>query len=183
MESLIQLILDLFTDPAAAQAFMAGPQQAMYDNGLVNVSPDEFADAVANALPGQDFGADPMGGLQQVLADQYGYAPDYGGYGPDDGYGLDPVSTVVDDGAALVGDLGAGLLGAIDPGFGYGWPGYGYGWQPGFGGFGPGYGWGPGWGGPGTGTGFGHRWGEFRHGWGPGWGEARPGWGEARRPG
>src|SRR5258708_30286616 len=86
MDSLIQYILDLFTNPDAARAFVSGPGQAMTDAGLVNVAPDEFSSAVANALPGLPLGAgDPIGGLQQVLTDQYGFAPGYGGY--DQGYG------------------------------------------------------------------------------------------------
>ena len=80
MNELIQYILDLFTNPGAAQAFVSGPGQAMTDAGLVNVAPDVFSSAVASAMPGVDLGpGDPIGGLQQVLADQYGYDPGYWG--------------------------------------------------------------------------------------------------------
>ena len=199
MDSLIQYILDLFSNPDAARAFVSGPGQAMTDAGLVNVAPDEFSSAVANALPGLPLGVgDPIGGLQQVLADQYGYAPGYGGYDPgyggydqgyggyDQGYGYGPglvgavaedagalvgdaIAPVVDGagavlglGGAIVGDLGGGLVGAVDAGlYGGGFGGGGFGWQPGWGGFGPGTG-------------------EFGPGFGPGWGGFRPGWGEPR---
>ncbi len=109
MDSLIQYILDLFTNPDAARAFVSGPGQAMTDAGLVNVAPDEFSSAVANALPGLPLGVgDPIGGLQQVLADQYGYAPGYGGY--DQGYGgYDQGYGGYDQG-----------YGGYDPGYGYG---------------------------------------------------------------
>ena len=118
MNELIQYILGLFTDQAAAQAFVSGPGQAMVDNGLVNVAPDEFSSALANAMPGVNIPAgDPIGGLQQVLTDQYGFDPGYGydqGYGGYDqgygGYGLDPVSAVLDGGAALVGDAVAPVV-------------------------------------------------------------------------
>ena len=84
MNQLIQYILDLFSNPAAAQAFISGPEQAMTDAGLVNVSPDEFSSAVAGAVPGVYLPmGDPIGGLQQVLTDQYGYDP---GYGYEPGY-------------------------------------------------------------------------------------------------
>ena len=67
MNELIQYILDLFTNPGAAQAFVSGPGQAMTDAGLVNVAPDVFSSAVASAMPGVDLGpGDPIGGLQQV---------------------------------------------------------------------------------------------------------------------
>src|ERR1700677_3552235 len=172
MNELIQYILDLFSNPGAAQAFVSGPGQAMTDAGLVNVAPDVFSSAVASAMPGVDLGpGDPIGGLQQVLADQYGYDPGYGGYdagygGYDQGYGgyaPDPVAAVAEDGAALVADgagavlgaVDAGLYGAVDGGF------PGYGWQPGWGAFGPGTGdYGPGW-----------------DGYRPGWDGYRPGWG------
>ncbi|HEY0228023.1 MAG TPA: IniB N-terminal domain-containing protein, partial [Mycobacterium sp.] len=113
MNQLIQYILDLFSNPAAAQAFLAGPGQAMTDAGLVNVSPDEFSSAVTGAVPGVDLPpGDPIGGLQQVLADQYGYDPGYGGYDPGyggydggyGGYGTGPIAAVAEDGAALVAD-------------------------------------------------------------------------------
>src|ERR1700761_3262664 len=107
MNELIQYILDLFSNPAAAQAFLSGPGQAMTDAGLVNVSPDEFSSAVASAAPGVYLPmGDPIGGLQQVLADQYGFDP--GGY--DQGYG------------------------GYDPGYGYG--GYDPGYDAGYGGYG-----------------------------------------------
>src|ERR1700758_2773223 len=195
MDTLIRYILSLFTSPEAAQAFLDGPEQAMNDAGLVNVAPDEFAMAAANAMPGVDLGGDPIGGLQQVVADHYGYAPAYAGYDPgyggyDPGYGgYDPgyggyepslVSTVADDGAALVGDavapavygadavlgdgaaivggLGGGLGNTFDSGL----------WNGVDGGFvgpaGPGFGWQPGWGAFGPGTG------GFGPGLGPGWG-------------
>src|SRR5277367_4979570 len=117
MDALIQYILDLFINPEAAQAFLGGPEQAMNDAGLVNVAPDEFALAAANAMPGTELGGDPIGGLQQVLTDQYGYAPGYGG-GYDPGYG---------------GDYDQGYGGGYDPG-------YGGGYDPGYGGYNPGYG-------------------------------------------
>ena len=92
----------------------------MYDAGLVNVAPDQFALAAANALPGTDLGGDPVGGLQQVLTDQYGYAPGYGG-DSNAGYGgYDP------------GYGGDGGYGGYDPGYG-GDGGYG-GYAPGIGG-------------------------------------------------
>src|ERR1700739_4428657 len=93
MKALIQYILDLFTNPEAAQAFVSSPGQAMTNAGLVNVSPDEFSSAVATAMPDLNLGAgDPIGGLQQAVADQYGYDSGYGGYDPgyagyDQGYG------------------------------------------------------------------------------------------------
>ena len=92
MNELIQYILNLFTDPAAAQAYLAGPGQAMTDAGLVNVSPDEFSSALASAMPGVDLPpGDPIGGLQQVLTDQYGYDPGYNsGYYYDPGYYYSP---------------------------------------------------------------------------------------------
>ena len=208
MDAVIRYILSLFASPEAAQAFLDGPEQAMTLAG-VNAAPQEFALAAANALPGVDLGSDPIGGLQQVLTDQYGYAPASAGYEPDGGYGPGLVSTVADDGAALVGDavapvvygadavlddggaiaggLGAGLVSAVDAGlwsaadggFG-GQEGAGFGWQPGWGGFGPGtgefgQGFGPGWGG------FGPGWGDFRPGgpeFRPGWSDFRPGWGD-----
>ncbi|MGA7051851.1 MAG: IniB N-terminal domain-containing protein, partial [Mycobacterium sp.] len=190
MDALIQYILDLFSNPAAASAFMGGPEQAMYDAGLVNVAPDQFALAAANALPGTDLGGDPVGGLQQVLTDQYGYAPGYGGdgdagyggydpgYGGDGGYGgydpgvgglvgdaVAPLVYGADAGLGVVGDVAGGLLGIGSWLLGGFAPGSGYGWQPGFGGYGGGWGtgYGPGWGGPGWG--------------GPGWGGCGPGTG------
>src|ERR1700722_7536520 len=62
MNELIQYILDLFTNPGAAQAFVSAPGQAITDAGLVNVAPDVFSSAVANAMPGVDLGpGDPIG--------------------------------------------------------------------------------------------------------------------------
>src|ERR1700753_3120721 len=133
MNELIQYILDLFNNPAAAQAYLAGPGQAMTDAGLVNVSPDEFSSAVASAMPGVDLPpGDPFGGLQQVLTDQYGYDPGYGGYDPGyggydqgyggydpgyggydqgyGGYGTGPIAAVAEDGAALVADAVAPVV-------------------------------------------------------------------------
>src|ERR1700677_1211695 len=115
MDALIQYILDLFTNPGAAQAFLFGPEQAMSDAGLVNVSPDEFSTAAATAVPGMDFGGDPIGGLRQVLTDQYGDGPNL-------------VSTVAEDGGTLVGDALAPLVYGGDGGPG------GFCWETRFGG-------------------------------------------------
>ncbi|ORW28778.1 hypothetical protein AWC19_26605 [Mycobacterium palustre] len=189
MDALIGYILSLFASPEAAQAFLNGPEQAMSVAGI-NAAPEEFALAAANALPGVDLGGDPVGALQQVLTDQYGYAPAYGGYEPYGG-GYEPyggyapslISAVADDGAALVGDavapvvygtdavlsdggaivggLGAGLVDAVDAGL----------WNAADGGFvgqDGGLGWQPGWGAFGPGTG------EFGGGFGPGWGASGP---------
>src|SRR4051812_17100105 len=134
MNSLIEYILSLFTNSDAARAFVYGPQQAMADNGLVNVTPNEFAMAAANAMPGLNLGGgDPIGGLQQAVADQYGYgyAPAYdaaaydpgyyggGGdyYGGGPGYALaSDAAYVVNDAAAVAGTLGADLISGVDGG-------------------------------------------------------------------
>lgn len=199
MDRLIQYILDLFANPDAARAFVAGPGQAMTDAGLINVAPEEFSSAVASALPGLPLGAgDPIGGLQQVLTDQYGFAPGYGGYdqgyGYDSGYGYDPgyggydpgygygpglVGAVAQDAGVLVGDAVApvvdgagavlGLGSAIVADVGGGLLGAVDAGLYGGLGFQTG-----GWGG--YGPGFGPGWGGLHPGWGHGWSD-RPGWG------
>src|SRR5690348_2572964 len=103
MNTLIDFILSLFRSEQLARDFVAGPGQALTNAGLVNVAPEQFALAAANALPGLALGGgDPMWAVQQAVADQYGFAPSlvsayapsivdpgygYGGYGPGYGYG------------------------------------------------------------------------------------------------
>lgn len=73
MTSLVDYILSLFRSEDAARSFVASSGQAMTNAGLVNVSPVEISSAAANALPFLNLGAgDPIGGLQQAVADQYG---------------------------------------------------------------------------------------------------------------
>ncbi|BCI91746.1 hypothetical protein NIIDMKKI_69520 [Mycobacterium kansasii] len=75
MTSLVDYILSLFRSEDAARSFVAAPGQAMTNAGLINVSPAEFSSAAASALPFLDLGAgDPIGGVQQAVADQHGLA-------------------------------------------------------------------------------------------------------------
>ena len=70
MNLLIDYILSLFSNEEAAQNFFSGPGQAMTNAGLINVMPDELAAAAASAVPGVPIpDGDPVGGLQQALAD------------------------------------------------------------------------------------------------------------------
>jgi hypothetical protein len=112
MNTLIDYLLSLFRDEAAAQSFVSGPGQAMTNAGLINVLPDELASAAASALPGLPLPeGDPIGGLQQAVANQYGFAPPWeSGYGGDNGYGgYDPGYGGCDPGSGgYGGDSGYG---------------------------------------------------------------------------
>jgi hypothetical protein len=129
MTSLVDYILSLFRSEDAAQSFVAAPGQAMTNAGLINVSPAEVSQVAASAVPGLALPFDdPIGGLQQAVASQYGYAvptsdpglvsdyfaqdPGYfaqdpGYYAQDPGPVFDAASPIIDAGL-IAGDAGVG---------------------------------------------------------------------------
>src|SRR5258708_32495369 len=107
MNTLIDFILGLFRSEQLARSFVAGPGQAMTNAGRINVAPEQFALAAANALPNLALGGgDPIWAVQQAVADQYGFAPSFAqGFGPgfvDPGYGYGPSFVDPGYGATLV---------------------------------------------------------------------------------
>jgi hypothetical protein len=76
MFALIDWILDLFRSEDAARAFVAAPEQAMRDAGLVGVTAAQLSSVAATAIPGMVLGdGDPIVGLQRAVANQYGFGP------------------------------------------------------------------------------------------------------------
>ncbi|WP_373196779.1 IniB N-terminal domain-containing protein, partial [Mycobacterium marinum] len=166
MTSLVDYILSLFRSEDAARSFVASPGQAMTNAGLVNVSPVEISSAAANALPFLNLGAgDPIGGLQQAVADQYGLASASEVGAASSYVAQDAGAVVAQDAAAVVSDagvaaadagfagadigasvanvvaadIGAGLASGLTSGLGAGlWSQSGLGWQTGVGGVVPG---------------------------------------------
>src|ERR1700687_1727583 len=132
MNSLIDFILSLFRSEGAAQSFLASPGQAMTNAGLINVSPQQFALAAANAVPDLALGGgDPIGAVQQAVADQFGFAPSFGpGFVSDPGFvsapgfvdpGFGPALVAQDfiaqDAGLVASDFGAGLPNGLGGGF------------------------------------------------------------------
>src|SRR5436305_490723 len=108
MTSLVDYILSLFRSEDAAQSFVADPGQAMTNAGLVNVSPVELSSVAASVVPGLALdAANPVAGLQQAVATQYGFAPTYD-------TGVVSMNAAQDSGAALVaGDAGIGMANVV----------------------------------------------------------------------
>ncbi len=76
MFALIDWILNLFRSEDAARAFVAAPEQAMRDAGLVGVTAAQLSSVAATAIPGMVLGdGDPIVGLQRAVANQYGFGP------------------------------------------------------------------------------------------------------------
>lgn len=79
MLALIDFILNLFRSEDAARAFVAAPEQAMRDAGVVGVGPAQLASVASAAVPGVILGeGDPIVGLQRALSNQYDFAGQYG---------------------------------------------------------------------------------------------------------
>ncbi len=159
MTSLVDYILSLFRSEDAARSFVAAPGQAMTNAGLINVSPAEFSSAAASALPFLDLGAgDPIGGLQQAVANQHGFALASDGGDLSSAIVAQDAGAVMSDAGATAGgeglfagevgasaanviatDVGAGLAAGLTSGLGAGlWSQSGLGWQTGASGFVPG---------------------------------------------
>ena len=113
MDSLLQFILDLFSNESAAQSFVADPNAALANAGLADVSPEQIQSVAASAIPGlQLAGVDPVSSLAQTVSDQYGFAPVAEAA---------PVAQVLSDEALQVGaDAGYRLAAAVGEGFGAG---------------------------------------------------------------
>lgn len=78
MLTLIDYILNLFRDRAAAADYVAHPEQALIDAGLGNVAPAQLASVAATAVPSLALGAgDPVIGLQRAVANNWGFEPTY----------------------------------------------------------------------------------------------------------
>ncbi|MCI4673754.1 IniB N-terminal domain-containing protein [Candidatus Mycolicibacterium alkanivorans] len=78
MLTIIDWILDLFRNEAAARAFVAAPEQSLRDAGLAGVSAAQLSSVAATAVPGLVLGGgDPIVGLQRAVSNQYGFAPAY----------------------------------------------------------------------------------------------------------
>jgi hypothetical protein len=76
MLALIDWILNLFRSEDAARAFVAAPEQAMRDAGIVGVTAAQLSSVAATAVPGMVLGdGDPIVGLQRAVANQYGIGP------------------------------------------------------------------------------------------------------------
>ncbi len=77
MLTLIDWILDLFSNEDTARAFVASPEQAMRDAGLAGVSAAQLSSVAATAVPSMMLGGgDPILGLQRAVSNQYGFAPE-----------------------------------------------------------------------------------------------------------
>jgi hypothetical protein len=76
MLTLIDYILDLFRNPAAAAAYIADPEQAMRDAGVPPVSAATMQAVAASAVPAGLAlgGGDPVVGLQRAVADYHSIA-------------------------------------------------------------------------------------------------------------
>ena len=73
MTTLIDFILDLFRNPAAATSFVLDPDGALRDAGLPNVTAAQLASVAATAAPAGYAlgGGDPVLGLQRAVADHH----------------------------------------------------------------------------------------------------------------
>ena len=94
MDSVIQYILQLFSNEVAAQQFAANPEAALADAGLSGVTSDQLQSAAASAVPGLALAdGNPIASLQQAVSDQFGFGGNEGvglesGGGVETGLGL-----------------------------------------------------------------------------------------------
>src|SRR5690242_20666016 len=96
MDSVIQYILQLFSDEAAAQQFAANPEASLADAGLSGVTSEQLQSAASSAVPGLILGdGNPVASLQQAVSNQFGF-------GGQEGVGLE-------SGGGLETGVGAGL--------------------------------------------------------------------------
>src|SRR6195952_6178837 len=99
MDSLLQYVLELFNNEEAAAQFVNNPETALASAGLSGVTPEQLQSAAASVSPGLSLdGGNPIGGLQQAVSDQFGFAP------------------IVDSAASL----GGGIEGGVESGLGVG---------------------------------------------------------------
>jgi hypothetical protein len=76
MTNVIDWLLDLFRDPAQAQAFVNDPERAMQNAGVQNVTAAQVQAVAATVAPAAVIGGggDPVYGLQQAVAETHGIA-------------------------------------------------------------------------------------------------------------
>jgi len=74
MDSVIQYVLQLFSDEVAAQQFAADPEAALADAGLSGVTDAQLQSAASTAVPGLILGAgNPVASLHQAVSSQFGF--------------------------------------------------------------------------------------------------------------
>ena len=75
MLNIIDWLLNLFNNDAAARAFVLAPDQSLRDAGLSGVSPAQLTAVASTAMPELMLASasDPVGGLQRAVANHYGY--------------------------------------------------------------------------------------------------------------